>query len=558
MNERTDTLFVSNNGAEDGFPVGGPAVNAAVSVVNAATCNAKNTSGCNRRAPVAFVGSHPGQAAIDQATNTAFVPTNQNAVTILNGATCDTTDRAGCGQTTPSTPAGLNATSAAINQATHTVYVGDGLFGGDTPSLGIAVINAAACNTKITSGCGTNPPMVPMNFNPFALAVNPATNTIYATNELSLTGRPGNTVSVIDGATCDAANTTGCAKTPATVTVGKAPAGVAVDQATDTVYAANSGSGTVSVINGATCNGTVTSGCGQKPRQVHVKTPPFSVAVDQATDTVYVLNPGSPGTVSVINGSTCNAKVTSGCGQAPPTVTVGDIFPSRAPLGEEGLAVDQATDTIYVVNTGDDTVSVINGATCNGTVTSGCGQKPAHVAVGRMAQGYVAVDQATGQVYVSNLIDDTVSVINGADCNGHVTSGCARTPPTVLAGPGPDGVAVDQATDTVYAAGQGGADVSFFSFVRPARPTQVTASTHAGQVKLRWRPPYDGGLPIIYQIIPFPACPACRGLITPSTSGQPFTTITGLKPGHRYTFKVHAVDAAGTGHPSAPSNPVMP
>lgn len=132
----------------------------------------------------------------------------------------------------------------------------------------------------------------------------------------------------------------------------------------------------------------------------------------------------------------------------------------------------------------------------------------------------------------------------------------AAVPKHALRAPlGEEGLAVDPATDTVYAAGQGGAGVSVFSFVRLAR---VTASTQAGHVKLRWRPPYDGGLPVIYHVIPSPACPACHGLTTPSTSGQPFTTITGLTPGHKYTFKVKAVDAAGTGHASAPSNPVTP
>ena len=38
------------------------------------------------------------------------------------------------------------------------------------------------------------------------------------------------------------------------------------------------------------------------------------------------------------------------------------------------IAVDQNTDTIYVANAGDNTVSVINGATCNAQNTSGCGQ----------------------------------------------------------------------------------------------------------------------------------------------------------------------------------------
>ena len=50
---------------------------------------------------------------------------------------------------------------------------------------------------------------------------------------------------MINGAICDAANTTGCGQTPATVTiaasppVGSNPSGIAVDQATDTIYTAN-------------------------------------------------------------------------------------------------------------------------------------------------------------------------------------------------------------------------------------------------------------------------------------------------------------------------------
>ena len=84
------------------------------------------------------------------------------------------------------------------------------------------------------------------------------------------------------------------------------------------------------------------------------------------------------------------------------------------------------------------------------------------------------------------------------------------------------------------------------------------ATAHNGKAELRWRPPYDGGLPITYHIIPTPACPACQGLTTPSTSGQPFTTITGLTPGQKYTFRVKATDAAGTGPASAPSNPIRP
>ena len=58
--------------------------------------------------------------------------------------------------------------------------------------------------------------------------------------------------------------------------------------------------------------------------------------------------------------------------------------PRRPDRGNQsrGLAVDQATDTIYVTSQNSDTVSVIDGATCNSQVTSGCTQTPPQVPVG--------------------------------------------------------------------------------------------------------------------------------------------------------------------------------
>jgi hypothetical protein len=53
-------------------------------------------------------------------------------------------------------------------------------------------------------------------------------------------------------------------------------------------------------------------------------------------------------------------------------------------------------------------VSVINGATCNATNTSGCGQTPGEDAVGNYPF-FIAVDAAIGTAYVSNL--DDVSVV---------------------------------------------------------------------------------------------------------------------------------------------------
>ena len=92
---------------------------------------------------------------------------------------------------------------------------------------------------------------------------------------------------------------------------------------------------------------------------------PFAVALDSVTHTAYVANQ-SDNDLSVINTRSCNARDTAGCGHVPVTVAAGN--------GPAALAVDQATGTVYVTDVLSDTVSVINAATCNASDTSGCGQ----------------------------------------------------------------------------------------------------------------------------------------------------------------------------------------
>src|ERR1700754_2286092 len=128
----------------------------------------------------------------------------------------------------------------------------------------------------------------------------------------------------------------------ATVAVGKYPEGVAVDPGIRTVYVANRGDGTVSVIDGSTRTVTATVPVGFNPE---------GAAVNPGTHAVYVPNNGD-GTVSVIDGSTRTLT---------PTVPVG-----KYPVG---VAVDPGTHSIYVSNNGDGTVSVIDGSTRTVTAT---------------------------------------------------------------------------------------------------------------------------------------------------------------------------------------------
>jgi DNA-binding beta-propeller fold protein YncE len=112
----------------------------------------------------------------------------------------------------------------------------------------------------------------------------------------------------------------------------------------------------------AACNATDTSGCRPQPVTLSVPGGPDGLAIDQATDTLFVAKNGSgkstwrATSVSVINASTCSARRTSGCDQRAPTVLTG-----ANPGGNTG---DQATDTLYVT-TFDNSVQVINAATCN-------------------------------------------------------------------------------------------------------------------------------------------------------------------------------------------------
>lgn len=110
---------------------------------------------------------------------------------------------------------------------------------------------------------------------PSELALDPATHTIYVTNGYNDNGpnAGGDTLSVIDARHCQAQDLSACKGPWPTIKVGNLPSSIAIDQGTDTVYVTSVGDDTVSVFNGATCNAMNTSGCGQTPATVPVGVP---------------------------------------------------------------------------------------------------------------------------------------------------------------------------------------------------------------------------------------------------------------------------------------------
>jgi len=173
--------------------------------------------------------------------------------------------------------------------ATHTAYIGNAGAIDSLPSS-IGVLNAAICNASVTTGCHRRPPAIPIQFAPIGVAVNQATDTVYATNTFDSNGNPGTTVSVIDGATCNATVTIGCGDTPATATVGSRPSGLAVNQATNTIYVANQNGHRVGHQRRDLQRHThlrLQPGSADGPARGHAGGDPAGLAVDLATHTVY-------------------------------------------------------------------------------------------------------------------------------------------------------------------------------------------------------------------------------------------------------------------------------
>jgi YVTN family beta-propeller protein len=193
-----------------------------------------------------------------------------------------------------------------------------------------------------------------------------------------------------------------------TITVGATPYAVAVNPATNKVYIGNQGSSDVTVITEAT-NATGSISVGPVSHEI---------AVNPVTNRIYEIDDSA--NVTVIDGATNTASLIALPGADP-----------------NGIAVNPATDMVYVTqhvsSVNSNFVVVINGATNGIVATLNPGNGP--------VQGGLGIDPITNRFYVANYVDGTVAVFDGA------TNALIATVPV---GNSPEGLTVNPETNKIY------------------------------------------------------------------------------------------------------------
>jgi YVTN family beta-propeller protein len=403
-----------------------------VQILDSSTCNSINQSGCgsppSQSFTVSFFPNVP--ATVDEATHTLYMPAQfPNVLGVIDTSVCNASTTAGCANLAQ-VQIGALGFAAVFDAQTKTVYVENFL------SASMSVVNGATCNATIHSGCNQKPPVLATGIDPGPFGYNPATQTVYVSSQDT------NFAWVLDGSKCNATRTEGCTKNIPITPTGNAPSGLDINPNTQTLYVANQGDNTVSVIDTFACNQHQLAGCNQTWQTAPVGSTPFRLSVNKTTNSIYVA--GLDGTVSIIDGATCNAAVNSSCNQAQPFTAVGAT--------PNDMAIDEATNTIYVANRSSNTVSIVDGTHCQGSDASGCGQPWPAFNVADLPQS-LFFDPRTRTLYVGSDVDtmgdDVVSIIDTRHCNNSDATDCsAKATIPVLDSPIAIGILSD--TNTVF------------------------------------------------------------------------------------------------------------
>jgi YVTN family beta-propeller protein len=337
INPNTTTLYVGNQSDNT------------VSVIDTSVCNQHQLAGCNQTWQTAPVGSGPFRLAVNKTTNTVYVAAFDRTLSVINGATCNATVNSSCNQPQPSTLIGNFPNDLAIDEITNTIYVAN--RNDDT----VSIVDGTHCQGSDASGCGQSWP----TFNasrPQALAFNPSNRTLYVANGA------GDSVWIIDTSHCNNHDATDC--TAKAVVPVDSPAAIGILFDRNSVFVVNRSEMSVSIFDGATCNATNVARCTTSPPPAvsfavfpDTLSNPFEfsyvtgrqIVIDQEKHTVFIPTLGDTDLV-VLNGDSCLPDHLNGCKPK--------IANPRTGGTPDFAAVDPSSQTVYVGNLQENTISI--------------------------------------------------------------------------------------------------------------------------------------------------------------------------------------------------------
>ena len=267
-----------------------------------------------------------------------------------------------------------------------------------------------------------------MLINPRAIAVDSERHRMYAVDQA------GGRVVVLDSVSGASWN----------IPVGKAPDALAIDPGANRIYVANSGSNTVSVIDGATETVTATFPAGRIPYAIQLDPGMHKAFVTNTYSDFVTVIDGQSATVSSLPLGAKDAVVIDTrrhqmflLGYEDPDLVFVDLDTGTskrrsAAMHLWGLAVDEQRGILYATESQNEALLEIHEE--SGATTE--------IPVGAMPCA-ASVDTATGMVFVVNYAGDSVTMIDGS-------SGKAMA--MIAVGKNPEGIAVDERRNLIYVA----------------------------------------------------------------------------------------------------------
>jgi len=207
-----------------------------------------------------------------------------------------------------------------------------------------------------------------------------------------------------------------------------------------------------------------------------------------------------------------------------------------------GVAVNSSTNTVYVANSADNSVSVVNGATlpqAPSIVSSSAGN-------GSVSLAWSAPSAGDGQITSYWIVAAPVS---GPAITTWVPVGQLSATVTGLTNGNSYSVTVT-AVSTLGAGSPSGSVSLTPVAVLPSAPTISSSTVSDGSVSLAWTAPSAGDAPILfYKVVTTQGSSSATKLRDASTTSA---TLNGLTNGTTYSVTVTAVSSLGAGQASVP------